>query len=114
MRWRDAHGHEYEKEWAEPIDARANDGSSMCGRDTYVWAVPTQEGFALQLNSMLSVLTLAGLLGRVALLMPLLATGPHYRSEVALRRLAGRGVRESPRRVTRTTRRRPWCAWTPS
>jgi len=87
MRWLDADGTTRESEWAEPEDPKQPTGDACAGTDTYVWAVPTQEGFALQLNSMLSVLTLARRLKRVAVLMPLLFTGPHYRRDVALRRL---------------------------
>ena len=89
MRWLDADGTEREAEWQEPADPK-QPSEDVCATDQeekYVWAVPTQEGFALQLNSLLSVLTLARRLKRTAVLMPLLFTGPHYRRDVAMRRL---------------------------
>ena len=88
MRWRDADGTEREAEWEEPADPKApSDDACAASHEQFVWAVPTQEGFALQLNSFLSVLTLARRLKRTAVLMPLLFTGPHYRRDVAMRRL---------------------------
>ena len=81
-----------EQEWAEPVVPRAPSAApGVCPSRTnasYVWAVPTQEGFALQLNSLLSMLTLAARLRRVAVVMPLLATGPHYRAHVATQKMA--------------------------
>lgn len=44
---------------------------------------------ALQLNSMVSVLTLAQKLRKLAVIMPFLAVGPHYRKDVAAGRLRG-------------------------
>lgn len=90
MRWIDEDGTERERNWVEPLDPRtgAADASALCpASERFVWAVPTQEGFALQLNSLLSVLALAHRLARVAVLMPLLATGPHYRDAVATRKI---------------------------
>ena len=72
MRWLDADGTEREAEWQEPADPK-QPNEDVCATDQeekYVWAVPTQEGFALQLNSLLSVLTLARRLKRTAVLMP--------------------------------------------
>ena len=91
MRWVLEDGTTREGPWEEPIDVKgsANVSGGLC-RDPssrFVWAVPTQEGFALQLNSMVSVLALAFRLKRVAVLMPLLATGPHYRQAVATLRM---------------------------
>ena len=90
MRWVLDDGSSREGPWEEPLDAKrpANGTSALCPASKLVWAVPTQEGFALQLNSLVSVLALAYHLRRVAVLMPLLATGPHYRAAVATRRMA--------------------------
>ena len=90
MRWVLDDGSSREGPWEEPLDAKrpANGTSALCPASKLVWAVPTQEGFALQLNSLVSVLALAYHLKRVAVLMPLLATGPHYRAAVATRRMA--------------------------
>lgn len=86
MRWVNEDGSTRSGPWQEPPDPRSTVREEECPKK-YVWAVPTQEGMALQLNSMLSVLTLGARLGRVAVVMPLLAGGPHYRSEVAARKL---------------------------
>lgn len=86
MRWVNEDGSTRSGPWVEPIDHRSSRVDTCSAR--FVFAVPTQEGMALQLNSMLSVLTLGARLRRVAVVMPLFAGGPHYRGEVALRRLA--------------------------
>uniref|UniRef100_A0A7S3JYG6 O-fucosyltransferase family protein n=1 Tax=Aureoumbra lagunensis TaxID=44058 RepID=A0A7S3JYG6_9STRA len=79
MRWRDG-DKEWEGPWEEPYIVR-NGTNGKCG---YVWAVPTQEGFALQINALISVLTLGLILNREAIVMPFIANGPHYRKDVAL------------------------------
>ena len=83
MRWLDADGTEREAEWQEPADPK-QPSEDVCATDQeekYVWAPSQETGFALQLNSLLSVLTLARRLKRTAVLMPLPfhCTGPHYR-----------------------------------
>jgi len=65
MRFIGEDGSESDGPWVEPLDLKRGANTTNCAEKT-VWAVPTQEGFALQLNSMISTLTLAARLKRVA------------------------------------------------